>query len=124
MCGLATSAQLQSIVGKVEKNESDIREIRKEIGKMSQKLDKRPSEIGLISSPNRVPLGGRTRFGPGRELSYHMSRKSLRIWPIKGSSDSKMKESLLDFIVNALRILESEAKAIGVERVRRTRSAP
>ena len=125
MSGLATSAQLQTIVGKVEKNESEIKGIKEDIARIHSKLDEKPERRG--SEPTSPPKNRRPvdrKFGPGRELSFHMSRKSLRIWPIKGSTDPELRVDLMDFITNALRVPATEAEAIRIERIRRTRSAP
>ena len=122
---LVTSKQVDQMSARIEKNESDIQDIRKSIDDLHNKF-----EAGRSASEPRTPLKRMDRprrnslIGPGRELSFTISRRSLRMWPIKGNNEDEMSAAYLNFIRNALRIPEKEADSMKVERIRRTRTSP
>ena len=57
-------------------------------------------------------------------MSYWISRRSVRVWPISGEGDTQMREAFKEFKRDALRITQRDIESIQVERIRRTRSSP
>ena len=112
---LATAEQIDKMGERIQKNERDISDIRVELKQMNDKI--------LCNNP--PPHGAaRQQMGPGRELSYFMSRRSLRIWPLKGDTDREIRSSFREFASEALKITSRDVESMSVERVRRTRTSP
>ena len=113
---LATAKQVEGMADKIKKNEDDIADIRISLGRINDKLDSRPLSHHDRSSPHQP------RLGHGREYSFNLSRRSLRIWPLSGSSDADLLESFQAFARSALLISDAEVKTMKIERIRRTRT--
>ena len=118
---LATAEQINEMGQRISKNESEIAEIRTNIEQINQRMKTN------LKPPTESPTHDRKmapRMGPGRELSYHISRRSLRIWPIEGNTHEEMDKALKEFIKSALRIPDFESRSLRAERIRRTRTSP
>ena len=120
---LATAEQIEVMGGRIKRNENDIQSIKHNIEKINERLQSGPAtpptkQTAIVAKSTLM------RPGPGRELAYFLSRKSLRVWPIPGEDDTSMRTAYEDFAKSALKIPEAELKAIVVERIRRTRTSP
>ena len=64
------------------------------------------------------------QMGPGRELSYNTSRRSLRIWPLEGESEDELRGSFKSFAREALKVSAHDIQGMEVDRIRRTCTSP
>ena len=120
---LATAEQISEMGGRISKNEAAIRDIQSSLGLINDKIRSQSQISHSVhkSPPNRPP---HLRIGPGRELSYHLSRKSVRMSPISGNNNEEMITAVNDFIGSALKIPDFEAHGLAIEHVRRMRTSP
>ena len=92
--------RLETSVGanaaKIAHNESNIAEIRKEIGKLREQKDAFPP------LPCRAPLAGEVAgtaaIAPEAEAEFSKARRSLRLWPVPGSAGKQVWEAAGNFL--------------------------
>ena len=119
---LATAKQVDGMNAKIEKNEADINEIRHTLRQMNQRMDRGPQNEEGNALEVRSGPSLNARISQSRETSYSISRRSLRIWPIKGETDQELLESFQAFARTALLIGDLEVKELDIVRIRRTRT--
>ena len=125
---LATADQIGKMGERIERNESDIREIKGELKQMNKKMTdqnyKRLTDEQCVQLNKGMDTQQRERFSHVREASYIRSRKSLRIWPIEGTSERTLRDSLETFMRDALKISSRDIENIPIQEIRRSRSSP
>lgn len=123
---LATAEQKNKMGERISRNENEISEIKGELRQINSKMCSQPPLIRNGNQDHGLerPEAGVSRIGPDREISYNISRRSLRIWPITGETNDQMLESFESFSRDALRVPSVEMSSIQIDRIRRTRSSP
>ena len=56
------------------------------------------------------------------QMNYEISRRSIRIWPVKGESDAEIKTNAEIFLLDVLLVARSDVEAAGKLRFRRTKT--
>ena len=56
-----------------------------------------------------------------RKKKFERSRRSLRIWPIRGSNSTEISDKLVDFLEGALKLGKDDIAQLGIDSVERTR---
>ena len=95
--------QVSAIASRVDSNTNDITEIKETLKSME--------------SGKRAHLGGNDE-----EVKYCIARRSLRMWPVKGSTEEEIWNSTGDFVHEILGVPGDEIDQEGIESVRRMRS--
>ena len=108
------SSLVDQVNGKVEKNTADISEIKKSIERIER------TQAELAASPAPTP-GEPIRIFTGQRAKYDFARRSLRLWPIKGTCDQEIKAEAIRFIRVRLLVEQAICQDDQIERVRRTR---
>ena len=119
---LATADQLSKMSGRINRNEEEITKIKGEIRQINQKLSNRTEQIQIAERPKTT--ANEFNMGPGRELSYWTSRRSVRVWPIDGETEDQMRKNFAEFQRDALKISPRDTDSMIVDIMRRTRSSP
>ena len=87
----------------INRNENKISDIRTEIRQINKKFSS--NQPTSISTGNNDRTGEHPpTMGPGRELSYNKSRRSVRVWPLAGECEAELHESFKKFAKDALKI--------------------
>lgn len=108
---------------RIDRNENAIAEIKGELRQMNKKITEQSNERPLQASPG--PSGKtRTEISTWKEAAYNKSRRSIRAWPIEGTSAQQIRYAFRNFMRNALRITAGDINAIVIDEVRRVRSSP
>ena len=97
---LATADQISKMSQRISQNEEDISDIKVEIRQINKKLTDKSNERPLFNGP--IVMNCPNAMGPGRKMSYLISRRSIRAWPIEGDSDTELRESFEAFAREAL----------------------
>ena len=105
---------VDQVNGKVEKNTADISEIKKSIERIER------SQADLANGVSPAPQSS-TRLFTGQQAKYDFARRSLRLWPIRGTDDHEIRRETLRFIREKLHVNSTTFSDAQVERVRRTR---
>ena len=102
---------------KVERLESVILASKSSRPSLSeQREDEHPPIVDIMQVDMRV-----REENMARSDSYAIARRSLRIWPIKGTDDAEIRRAAIDFIRNKLQVDESELLDEQICRVRRSK---
>ena len=124
---LATAEQIDKMSGRIGKNEQDISAIKGELRQLNKKITEQESKTPIKAKEYTHLNGvsnGRAALPPLKEMSYSRARRSLRIWPIEGTNEQKLRETMEKFMTDALKITPIDVSGIGVEEIRRARSSP
>ena len=132
-----------SLVGLVRE---DVRANRESIGEMRTTMERIESEhrkleqkVERIRPQQAILPGGAERSDDGdaddvflesgaelnkkaRETEYYeTARRTLRLWPIKGSTDEDLKKGVVNFLKKVLEVPSEEVEGSNITRVRRTK---
>ena len=132
------------IQDKVRNNTEDIARLQTAV----EKISRTPAVIDLPQEdrlahrgrPSTSPLTPRLGMGRpiptfitgasceaqdlARRTKYDESLRTIRIWPILGESQERIRQNLEDFLKNCLLQTSSEVELLGIERVTRVRNQP
>jgi len=108
---------------KVAENLSEIQGINKAIERIERRLDGK-SDLVLQSRSSPAPSSmGTSRNVEERKENYATSRRSLRIWPIEGSSESEIVANTIRFVFEVLKVSEEDFNGESICQARRVRTA-
>ena len=115
--GEASDRRVQSLFEKVntkvEKNSSEIELIKKSIERIEAKQNENETRVTHRSGPPS-PRSHQAE-------KYSFARRSLRLWPIPGSSDEEVRYGTIRFLCLKLLACENECPDSSIQRTRRTR---
>ena len=115
----SSTEKVMSLFGKVncqvEKNSAAIQEMQKTIERIEAK-NELPRQASSLSD-GRIAAGGSSSLAD----KYSFARRSLRLWPVPGGSDTEVRREALRFIHSKLLVPETACSDSKVVRVRRTR---
>ena len=112
----------------VDENRRAINEVRAEVERrevqlpdkvraiVHEALDRpgtRPTPSGIRHRPLRGPEADQEAGSPGKEQSYWLARRSLRLWPV--SREGSLVERTREFLVNELRLDQHHATGLDIE---------
>ena len=113
------------VENKVAEHTVDIADIRGSIKRIERSM---ATGINLQSLPEQ-PVLQEKRLNPREEYtdekrdSYTTSRRSLRLWPIPGTTDQELLDGTVKFILKTLEVPEEDFDVSNIARVRRVRTA-
>ena len=146
---LAKSSELEELMTKIDQNAADnsrlsfhLRELETKVNdnKLSSEEtirrivrsvmdERRPSsssdfsleECSSAGSGNATFRAGATSRAQeeGRVNQYNLARRSIRVWPIRGSSQSEMLDSVSDFLCGALLMSKQDVQCLRISDLRR-----
>ena len=123
----------------VNKNESHINELQKTIEKIESKMESQGSRVDMklerLESLVLSARAGRPHSVSGcrdtgdirkepdtaYQRNYAISRRSMRIWPVKGDTDEQIMDAGYDFMITKLRVDPEDCPRGSIERIRRSK---
>ena len=100
------------------------------------KIDSLERNVGRLSSssvPSDTSVNSRgftSSIGSGpdiasdpRKVQFHTSRRSVRIWQVKGENDDELRRESLRFVREKLKVAHGDVNDAQIERIRRTKTA-
>ena len=128
----STAEKFESLIGAVECHVTDntnvisdltatVRRIENGLGAGNTPVMARSGLTTPPCLPTNLPTPSRGDSPKYRRDKYEAARKMLRIWPVRGKEDDKLKAETLRFIRQKLQLLASACEDDQIVRVRRTR---
>ena len=121
----------------IEMINGTIRRLEEEATASASKLEQKIERLESVVLASRSSSQNRNKNAPVMDIlqvdmkvreeniakseSYSISRRSLRIWPVKGSTDEEVREAAIAFIRNKLGVDQNDLQASQVSRVRRSK---
>ena len=134
--GVATKDQTQQLIDNIAKNSEcgiknseDIAKLKNTVDRIETKMNGTVNYAGVAAAATAAPLVesapvGRhdspSTYSKERE-AFLLSRRSLRVWLIEGSSEDEIKKATVDLFSQAL---GANARDLGIEKITRVKSAP
>ena len=126
--------QVTDVRTQVETNSSNIEQLRTAVGKLQETSQSRPTLLSITqrgSESNIRPTGPTFLAGArtleqemARKIKFKESRRTIRVWPITGSTDQERTQNLQDFLSGALLLSRADIDGLGIDAVTRVRSQP
>ena len=119
--GLFEKFMEEKVTGAMARLSSDLAE---RMDHMTERVDTNSQEIEHIKKSLKILTNERNGAQPKsyNAKKYDLSRRSLRMWPIKGKSESEMWSGVGSFIHDTLKVPELEVCQEHIEDIRRLRS--
>ena len=125
---------IQSVRKEVSSNSASIHQMRdelvqidrgaKEAGReLEKKIDEQVTKLRKMITDREHTNYGSDEPIKKEAVDYQMSRRSLRLWPIKGTTDEELKQGAIHFIRNKLEVPQLECNDWQITRVRRIKYA-
>ena len=124
--------KVDEIAGRLDSQENDVADLQRSVLRLEEAERKRTSQTGnevtkaveaqVRAAVARFPVrGDRDQEGaPTRlENEFLRARRSLKLWPIKGNSAEELWVATGDFLIDVLRVRESEVDQNHIESVTR-----
>ena len=124
MAKMVTVDHLEKVISRLDRNTAKINAVSDEVEDIRQEManDRRRTcdQIKEISEQlDRRPNGDQRREG-----SFLLSRRTLRVWPIDGSSSDQILANFERFVLDALKVEQATFDEIQIENTKRLRSSP
>ena len=123
---VATSAQLDEMNTRIGNNTKQIENLKQTVDKIEREVDKNHSKT--VEVVQRIVEEKIEQCRPNgsfdhttKEAAYMKSRRSLRIWPIRGKTKEEWKKNFEEF---ALEMGRDEIDDLGIEEITKTRLPP
>lgn len=127
LADMPSKTLVDNALKRMEENTREIRKIGSQVGSLSAEMAENNRRIeerfDRIESTrgDRYEIAG---INDSKTAAFNKARCTLRIWPVDGDDDEKMKKGFIDFATNALQIEEEYVTNTEIDGMVRVRGNP
>ena len=121
LANVAKKEQLDRMMVQISSNTDALQSLQKRVDTTNEATERRflAIEERIQQQPTRMDSLDRSR-----RAAFEKSRRSLRIWPIKGDDTDELDASFKDFAVDALMVPDTVVRQTALAEIIRVRSSP